>query len=259
MTKQAAYSAFLSAFPEYGSTSALDALRASDYSRLDAGRHAYLDYTGGGLYAEAQVREHAALLAREVCGNPHSGSLASTTTTRLVEDTRAAVLRYFNGSADYSAVFTQNATAALKLIGESYPFAPGGRYLLTVDNHNSVNGIREFARAKGAGVTYVPITTPDLRIDRGALETELAISDRSHPNLFAFPAQSNFSGVKHPLDLIEDAQSHGWDVVLDAAAFVPTNRLDLAVHKPQFVAISFSKMFGYPSGVGCVRGSPAAR
>jgi selenocysteine lyase/cysteine desulfurase len=69
-------------------------------------------------------------------------------------------------------------------------------------------------------------------------------------NLFAFPAQSNYSGVKHPLDLIEQAHSRGVDVLLDAAAFVPTSRLDLGVVKPEFVAISFYKMFGYPTGIG---------
>ena len=31
-------------------------LRADEFSRLDAGRHAYLDYTGSALYAERQVR-----------------------------------------------------------------------------------------------------------------------------------------------------------------------------------------------------------
>jgi selenocysteine lyase/cysteine desulfurase len=41
-------------------------------------------------------------------------------------------------------------------------------------------------------------------------------------------------------------------VLLDAAAFVPTNRLDLQVHSPDFVVMSFYKMFGYPTGVGCL-------
>ena len=44
----------------------------------------------------------------------------------------------------------------------------------------------------------------------------------------------------------------GWSVLLDAAAFVPTNRLDLSVVKPDFVTVSFYKMFGYPTGVGCL-------
>src|SRR6185503_11457317 len=106
-----------------------------------------------------------------------------------------------------SAVFTLNATGALKLVGESYRFAPGARFLLTVDNHNSVNGIREFARAAGAEVEYAPIVPPDLRIDRDALSAQLARANRSRANLFAFPAQSNFTGVRHPLDLIDQAHA----------------------------------------------------
>ncbi len=71
-------------------------------------------------------------------------------------------------------------------------------------------------------------------------------------NLFAYPAQSNFSGVQHPLEWIARAQAKGWDVLLDAAAFVPTNPLDLSQYHPDFVDISFYKMFGYPTGVGCL-------
>ena len=41
-------------------------------------------------------------------------------------------------------------------------------------------------------------------------------------------------------------------MLLDAAAFVPTNRLDLAVVKPEFVTVSWYKMFGYPTGIGCL-------
>jgi len=185
--------------------------------------------------------------------------------TRLVEQARRAVLDWFNAPADeYTAVFTANATGALKHVGESYPFAPGGRLLLTVDNHNSVNGIREFARAKGVEVEYVPLTMPELRIDldkvSAALQTRPG-ADRRDPGrpdagaprcLFAFPAQSNFSGVTHPLELIAQAHDRGWDVLLDAAAFVPTNRLDLSQVKPDFVSVSFYKMFGYPTGVGCL-------
>jgi selenocysteine lyase/cysteine desulfurase len=243
---------FLKAHPEYASTQALDALRASEYGRLDAQNHVYLDYTGAGLHAESQIRQHAELLNGAVFGNPHSASPTSSGMTRLVEQARQAVLAWFNASAEYTAVFTQNATAALKHVGESYPFARGGSLLLTADNHNSVNGIREFACAEGATVAYAPLTTPELRIDRERLRELLSHADLAANNLFAYPAQSNFSGVKHPLDLVEEAHAAGWDVLLDAAAYVPTNRLDLGAVKPDFVAVSFYKMFGYPTGVGCL-------
>jgi selenocysteine lyase/cysteine desulfurase len=150
------------------------------------------------------------------------------------------------------AIFTQNASGALKLVGESYPFAPGGRYLLTFDNHNSVNGIREFARAKGATVTYAPVLPPELRIDADRLNATLDQASPDAHHLFAYPAQSNFSGVRHGLDWIARAQAKGWDVLLDAAAFAPTNRLDLGVWHPDFVSLSFYKIFGYPTGVGAL-------
>jgi len=250
--ESAVYAAFVKVYPEYARTNALDALRASEYRRLDGERHVYLDYTGGGLHAESQVREHAELLNRSIFGNPHSANLTSSGMTTLVEQARRAVLAWFNAGDDYTAIFTQNATAALKQVGESYPFATGGSYLLTSDNHNSVNGIREYAIAKGAAVVYAPLTTPDLRIDRARLGELLAGADASRDNLFAYPAQSNFSGVKHSLEYVEEAHAAGWDVLLDAAAYVPTSRLDLLLVKPDFVSVSFYKMFGYPTGVGCL-------
>ncbi|SCE71781.1 Aminotransferase class-V [Micromonospora coriariae] len=70
--------------------------------------------------------------------------------------------------------------------------------------------------------------------------------------LFAYPAQSNFSGVQHPLSWVELAHRHGYDVLLDAAAYAPTNRLDLRVVQPEFVCLSWYKLFGYPTGVGAL-------
>jgi selenocysteine lyase/cysteine desulfurase len=84
------------------------------------------------------------------------------------------------------------------------------------------------------------------------VEAELGKSAAGHNNLFAFPAQSNFSGVQHPLEWIEIAQANGWDVLLDCAAFAPTNRLDLSTIQPDYVPLSFYKMFGYPTGVGAL-------
>ena len=248
-----AFAAFVERYPSFNQTRILDEWRDTEYGRLDANGHIYLDYTGGGLYSESQLGEHMELLRSSVLGNPHSANPTSLATTELVEETRNYVLRYFKASPDeYFAIFTQNASGALKLIGEAFPFTPASHFIPTFDNHNSVNGIREFAKIKGAQVTYVPLTTPELRIDRAKLNKILNRVDRDHHNLFAFPAQSNYSGVKHPLDLVELAQRKGLDVLLDAAAYVPTNRLDLSSVKPEFVAISFYKMFGYPTGIGAL-------
>lgn len=231
----------------------MDGLRAREYARVDAAGQVYLDYTGGGLYAERQIREHLELLSKNVFGNPHSHNPTSQAMTCLVDQARAYVLEFFNAPpGEYVVVFTSNASGALKLVGEAYPFGPGDHYLLTFDNHNSVNGIREFARAKGAAYTYVPVVQPELRIDAAKLDEYLALARSGGHNLFAFPAQSNFTGVQHPLEMIARARAKGWDVLVDAAAFAPTNRLDLARWLPDFVPLSFYKMFGYPTGMGCL-------
>ena len=83
-------------------------------------------------------------------------------------------------------------------------------------------------------------------------------------HLFAYPAQSNFSGHKYPLSWTRDVPSGGvvlrgmegllgaWLVLLDAAAYVPTSPLDLASFPAHFVTLSFYKMFGFPTGLGAL-------
>ena len=246
-------STFAAAYPAYESTRALDDLRAREYPLLDTLGHVYLDYTAGNLVPRSLVERHMALLQDHLLGNPHSTNPVSALATTYAEQTRRSVLDFFNADPDeYVVVFTGNATQALKLVGEAYPFDAGGEYLLTFDNHNSVNGIREFARARHCPTTYVPIMLPDMRVDDAELDSHLERGSRGGRRLFAYPAQSNFSGVQHPLEWIPLAQERGWDVLLDAAAFTPTNRLDLGRWKPDFVSQSFYKMFGYPTGVGCL-------
>jgi molybdenum cofactor sulfurtransferase len=238
-----AEAAFLAANPCFHG---LEELRATEYGRLDATGSVYLDYTGGSLYAESQIEEHMRMLRDSVYGNPHSANPTSSAATAWVEHARAAVLRHFNApETEYACIFTPNATGAIRLVGEAYPFK---RFLATFDNHNSVNGLREFARARGAATSYVPVEAPDLRVAR--LVDHL--DDADGPSLFAYPAQSNLPGVKHPLEWIDVAHERGWDVLLDCAAFAPTSRLDLSMWQPDFVALSFYKMFGYPTGLGAL-------
>jgi selenocysteine lyase/cysteine desulfurase len=294
---------FLAEYPGYRRTALLDRLRATQYSYLDTGGHVYLDYTGAGLPARAQLAAQAERMRGRCFGNPHSDNPTSAASTQLIERARRAILAHFSAPPEeYAAIFTPNATGACRLVGEAYPFGPRTRLVLTYDNHNSVNGIREFARARGAVTQYVPFCSPELRVDDDAIGQALARpwpeplgaawrmarcgvapwagrgwrarrqrslaqegagdADRPvpaaaaaaprHRGLLAYPAQSNFSGVQHPLRWIRTAHEHGYDVLLDAAAYVPSNRLDLSVVKPDFVPVSWYKVFGYPTGVGCL-------
>lgn len=226
-------------------------LIADEYKRLGRGGHTYLDYTGGNLYAESQIIRHHHLLKNHVFGNPHSTNPTSQYATRLADNARKKIIQFFNAE-DYHCIFTQNATGAIKLVGECYPFDHNSSLLLLTDNHNSVNGIREYCANKGGTFEYSPIHYHDLTIDPERLNELLKSKPACSNKLFAFPAQSNVSGVKHDLGWVKKAKINGWDVLLDAAAYVPTSKLDLAQVKPDFVSVSFYKIFGYPTGIGCL-------
>jgi selenocysteine lyase/cysteine desulfurase len=225
-------------------SSSIEAIRAREFSRLDAQQLVYLDHTGSALYGESQLRAHFESLRTGVFGNPHSDSAPSVRSTEALNAARARVLRFFDGDPEtHVVIFTANASAAIKLVAESYPFDAGSTLLLTADNHNSVNGIREYAARAGARVQVLGLDE-HLRIGEPL--------DASEPGLFAFPAQSNFSGVCHPLSLVDVAKSRGFDVLLDAAAYVPTHALSLRDCRADYVALSFYKMFGYPTGIGAL-------
>jgi hypothetical protein len=154
-------------------------LRAEDFDYLDAGGHTYLDHTGAGLPPTSLVRGSAARITGGLFGNPHSESPASRASGELLSQARRAVLRHFNADpAEYAVIFTANATGALRLVGEAYPFTRRSRLVMSLDNHNSVNGLREYARSRGATTAYVPVSGPGLRMDEQRLRAALPARER---------------------------------------------------------------------------------
>lgn len=68
------YQTFLADFPEYRLTWILDALRRSDFQRLDNAGETYVDYMGGALYPESLLHLHTDFLSHAIMGNTHSAS-----------------------------------------------------------------------------------------------------------------------------------------------------------------------------------------
>jgi selenocysteine lyase/cysteine desulfurase len=226
------------------------ALRRREFARLDAANHCYLDYTGSALYGASQLHAHARLLESGLFGNPHSESATARASTQIIEAARHEVLRFFDvDERTHTVCFTANCSAAIKLVAESYPFGPHRPLLLSADNHNSVNGMREYARRAGAQVQVLPLDD-ELRLDHPQAALEQAVEQGR--GLFAFPAQSNFSGARHSLDLVQQAHRFGHDVLLDAAAYVPSHALSLRQIPADFTVLSFYKLFGYPTGLGAL-------
>ena len=227
-----------------------DELRDREFSRLDAQHHAYLDYAGSALYGDSQLSAHHEILRGGIFGNPHSDSAPSRASTAVMDNARRRLLRFLDvDESTHDVIFTANTSAAIKLVAEAYSFSKERGCFLAADNHNSVNGIREYARRAGATVRYLPLD-PDLRL----LDAELLLAEASlhGEGLVAFPAQSNFSGVQHPLDLVTKARALGFDVLLDVAAYVSGHALSLRRCPADFAALSFYKLFGYPTGLGAL-------
>ncbi|KAJ7189005.1 PLP-dependent transferase [Mycena filopes] len=251
-----AYQEFLNSFPEYRNTWILDTLRRSDYTRLETTRETYVDYMGGAIYPESLIRVHTEFLNRSILGNTHSVSNSSKLSLKCADQARAAVLAFFQAPSDqYTVIFTPNATGALKLVGESYPFVGGSNYVLSCDSHNSIHGIREYAAYRGARVCYIPPTSTggfEPSTAKNILLRNRPRAKASAPCLFALTGQSNISNTKSSLSIIEYATSLGYHTLLDAAALAATSTISLSDFPVDAMAVSFYKMFGFPTGVGAL-------
>lgn len=229
-------------------------------------------------------------LTNNVYGNPHSRNPSSQLSSDITERVRSRILKHFNTTSEkHTVIFTAGATAALKLLSESFDWQVAinkeschiGRFCYLEENHTSVVGMRERAALSGAQI--ICVTEKDLmeqlKLANGETKEHLHLklydSVRSEDetndsfvesvdcchNLFAFPAMCNFSGRKYPFEWISQTQqgslfssSHHcrWFVVLDASSFVSTSPLDLDSCAADFVPISFYKMFGFPTGLGAL-------
>jgi len=256
-----AFLSFLAKHPEYNSPF-LDELRRTDFKRLDnpSRPSCYLDYTGAGLYPESLAQSFADRLVKNVYGNPHSTNPSSQLSSRANEDAKLAVLGFLDASPNvYDLIWTPNATGAIKILAEGFPYQAGQKLIISADSHNSVNGMRAFADSAGAQVEYLDL--PDdmlgLRASSDALTERLQTlkGSSASPGLFVTTAQSNITGLKAPIhELIPLASSLGYTTLLDAAALLPTSKLSLSKLDGSLDAVAFSiyKMIGLPTGLGAL-------
>ncbi|RKP24677.1 pyridoxal phosphate-dependent transferase [Syncephalis pseudoplumigaleata] len=252
--------AFLHAVsPDYGYGGAIDGIRAKEYARLEGKCTVYLDHTGTTLYPASTVDAFARNLQEHIYGNPHSRHPSSTLTDGLVDETRLKVLAMCRADpSEYGVVFTANATAALKLCWEMCPLdaASASEFYYLRESHTSVVGLRALAdsmkiAAHAIDADDVPAilaTKPPPPVDGG--EAAMAPSY----SLFVYPAQCNYSGRRFPWTWPSLARHRQWLVAVDASAYAATSPIDLsnADAAPDFVALSFYKLFGFPTGLGAL-------
>lgn len=245
----------------YNST--FDSVYAKEVGPRFADGDHFMDYTGTGLYLNSQIDSIRSLLVSGVFGNPHSKSSSSIESTERVEEMRDTILDFFSADpTEYEIIFTKSATGALALLAESFPWSRGGNFAHLVSNHNSVLGIRSVAQAHGAHRVGA-CTEKEVEMWLAGEKTKNPIFHDGDGgpgvrySILAYPKKDNFNGVLYPSSWIEkihgkSSESHKWMVILDAAAYAPTHKLDLSKFHPDFVCVSFYKLFGFPTGVGAL-------
>ncbi|TVY43445.1 Molybdenum cofactor sulfurase [Lachnellula occidentalis] len=222
----------------------IDTIRQREYPMLkDA---TYLDHSGTTLYAKSLVESFATSMIAGLYGNPHSGSASSILSTKNIDNTRLRVLQFFKADPEeFDVVFTANATAAIKIVNEGFRSREKGfSYLYHRDSHTSIVGVRECA---SRGHCFRSDEEVKRWIESG---DEAREESGEMPTLFAYPAQSNMNGRRLPLTWpgqIRKTKSNTY-TLLDVAAFVSSAPLDLSKldETPDFISMSFYKIFGFP-------------
>ena len=221
-----------------------------DFPKLNIEGITYLDNAATALYSKSQMdRVHHDLTNNIYC-NPHTtGNFGKIRDVHEdVREMRHQILRYFNTSDQhYKVIFTSGATASCKMVADCFRWTNNSNFVYLDECHTSVVGMREIAVA-----SYQAVREEDI-------DFELFLDNTESNNIFAFPAMSNFCGKKFPVakwiqmsKCSGRAENNSWYVFLDAAAYVATNQLDLQQVQPDFICVSFYKIFGYPTGIGAL-------
>ncbi|CAJ0905228.1 13203_t:CDS:2, partial [Entrophospora sp. SA101] len=246
--------------PDYGYNGKIDQIREVEYQQLK----------GTTIHANSALTSFTKDISTKIYGNPHSSnSPSSQLTAQRVEKVRTRILNHFNVKpGDYQVIFTQNTTAAIKIVGEAFPWTKRkSKFIYLREAHNSLIGLRRFAEEHQINDVKVvseddltsmsfidqdqqdPISCYGSDDDNGENQTNIY-------NLFAYPAQCNFSGQRFPFKWSKEIKrlDPKFLVLLDAASFVSSSLLSLEDKdsSPDFVVMSFYKMFGFPTGLGAL-------
>lgn len=187
----------------------------------------------------------------DVLGNPHSASLSSQLSSRRIENVRLRVWRFLNADPEhFDIIFVANATAGIKMVMEAFRDHEHGFWFgYHRDAHTSLVGVREAAVEHRCFASDEEVdeylTGEHDKQDTGKI---------TRPGLLAYPAQSNMNGRRLPLAWpsrlrsSENPEHQHVYTLLDAAALLSTCSLDLGDSStaPDFTALSFYKIFGFP-------------
>jgi molybdenum cofactor sulfurtransferase len=171
-------------------------------------------------------------------------------------------LRFFGANPElYDLVFVANATSAMKLVMDAFrdmcnvsgdPQRHGFWYGYHAESHTSAVGVRESTNE------HYHMFPDDDTVESWICKGPSPDEQRLKARLFAYPGQSNMTGRRLPLSWPDRIRRSGNDTytMLDAAALAPTYPMHGVLRDsdsaPDFTAVSFHKIFGFPDLGGLI-------
>lgn len=213
------------------------------------------------------MEEFATDMKSNLFGNPHSHSPSSMLSGQRVEAVRAETLKFFKADPEhFDIIFVANATAAMKMVMESMRSSDhdngDGRfwYGYHAESHTSMVGIREVASAGSTCFQSDQQVEDWLSGEYQPSSFYPKVEESLSIGLFAYPGQSNLDGRRLPLTWpgrlrsSNDPYHRQIYSLLDAAALASTAQLNLSDPSiaPDFTAVSFYKIFGFPDLGGLI-------
>jgi molybdenum cofactor sulfurtransferase len=201
------------------------------------------------------------MMLTNLYGNPHSESHPAKLSGYVVDSVREKALRFLGADPEhFDLVFTANTTSAIKLVAESFrdlglanSDTKGFWYGYHKDSHTSLVGVREYA--DGSSHCF----SSDKEVEdwlEGRQFPETLSKSSGNLGLFAYPGQSNMTGRRLPLSWTRQLRRSYQDTysLLDAAALATSTQLDFSDPEsaPDFTALAFYKIFGFPDLGGLI-------
>jgi cysteine desulfurase / selenocysteine lyase len=173
---------------------------------------------------------------------------------RRFEASRAAHAKFLGRADARGVVFVRNATEALNLVGQGFPWKKGDRVLISDREHNSNLVVwQRLVAERGIRIEFVEVPD-DGPFDPEAIEPALARGVR----LVSLFHTSNLDGRTLPArEIAERAHDRGARVLFDGCQAAPHEPVDLDRWGIDYYALSCHKMLG-PTGTGLLASTPEA-
>ncbi len=214
----------------------------------------YLDNAATSFPKPESVYQAMDRMARTALGNPgRSGHRLATGGEQLIDQTRHALNRLFNGEDWRRWIFTKNCTDSLNIAIKGV-VGPGDHVITSDLEHNSVS--RPLRRLEKDGV----ISLTRVASHEGYLDpAEVAAAIRPETKLVALTHASNVLGTVQPIAAIAPhVRAAGALFLVDAAQSAGVVPIDLKATPIDLLAFPGHKALYGPTGTGVLYVGPRA-